>query len=249
MTRAGRPLCVLLAAAALAAVLPAACAPANDRAILDSLRAQLAEQYHDCVPLGWSPVAVAGTYYPGTSVTLYEEGVWLPARWIGRVRTRDLARPDVRAIFGVLNELTRAGLLDRTHASGASRYHLTVAALPFYYDESDYGNNPDHIPYLCYSTIVPQRVVAIDSVRRDRLRYGSRDEDMFHVTFAWTASPVAAWANDAFIRTHSVTLGPAESPATATFAKRHGEWALAELSAPTPVARFVDTAVWPQPRP
>ena len=248
MARAGRPVCVLLAAAVLAAVAPAACAPSNDRAILETLRTQLAEQYHDCVPLGWSPVAVAGTYYPGTSVTLYEEGVWLPARWIGRVRTRDLARPDVRTIFGVLNELTRAGMLVRTKTSGGSRYHLTVAALPFYYDESAYGNNPDHIPYLCYSTIVPQRVVAIDSVRRDRLRYGSRDEDMFHATFEWTPRPIAAWANDAFLRSHSVMLGPAESPVTATFAKRHGEWTIAQLSAPTPVARIVDTAVWPQPR-
>jgi hypothetical protein len=248
MTLPGRSACVLVAAAALAAAAPAACSPTNDEVILGMLRTQLAAQYHECVPLGWSPVAVAGTYYPGTTVTLYEEGVWLPARWIGRVRTRDLARRDVRAISDVLNELARAGMLVREKTSAGSRYHLAAAAQPFFYDDSDYGNNPDHIPYLCYSTIVPQRVLSTDSVRRARLRYGSRDEDMFHATFAWTPSPIAGWANDAFLRSHSVMLGPAESPVTVTLAKRHGEWMIAELSAPTPVARIVDTAAWPQPR-
>ena len=234
MPRPERSACVLVAAVVLAAVMLGACSPANDQVVLATLRTQLVTQYHECVPLGWSPVAVAGTYYPGTSVTLYEEGVWLPARWIGRVRTRDLARPDVRTISAVLNELTHAGMLVRDDARGGARYHLTAAAAPFYYDESDYGNNPDHIPYLCYSTIVPQKVLSIGSARRGRLRYGSHDEDLFRATFAWTPSTIAGWANDPFLRSHSVKLGPAESPVTATFAKRHGEWALAELSTPTP---------------
>ena len=168
------------------------------------------------MPLGWSPVAVAGTYYPGTSVTLYEEGVWLPAQWIGRVRARDLARRDVRTISGVLNELARAGMLVRDNARGGTRYHLTAAAAPFYYDENDYGNNPDHIPYLCYSTIVPQQVLSIDSARRGRLRYGSHDEEMFHATFAWTPSPIAVWANDAFLREPQRGARPGRKP-------RHGD--------------------------
>jgi hypothetical protein len=238
----------VLVAVALAAVALAACSPTSDQQILGTLRAQLAAQYHECVPLGWNPVAAAGTYYPGTSVTLYEEGVWFPARWLGRVRTRDLARRDVRAISNVLNELARVGMLVRDTSPTVSQYHLAAAAQPFYYDESDYGNNPAHIPYLCYSTIVPQQVLSTDSVRRGRLRYGSHDEDMFHATFAWTPSPIAAWANNAFLRSHSVNLGPTESPVTATLAKRHGEWTIAELSTPTPVARIVDTAAWPQPR-
>ena len=243
-----RSACVLVAAAALATVMLGACARGNDRLVFATLRTQLAAQYHECVPLGWTPVAVAGTYYPGTSVTLSEQGVWLPAQWLGRVRTRDLARPDVRTISAVLNELARAGMVVAENARGSTRYHLTAAAQPFFYDENDYGNNPDHVPYLCYSTMVPQRVLSIDAARRGRLRYGSHDEDLFHATFAWTPSPIAAWANDAFLRSHSVELGPAESPVTATFAKRHGAWALAELAAPTPAARIVSTAAWPQPR-
>lgn len=248
MAFAGFRVCLMLAAVALAAAVLAACSPTHDRAVLETLRTQLANQYHECVPLGWSPVAVDGTYYPGVSVTLYEEGVWLPARWIGRVRTRDLARADVRAVTGVLNELARAGMLVRTNVPSGVRYHLTIAAQPFYYDESAFGNNPDHIPYLCYSTIVPQRVVSSGPVRRERLRYGSHDENAFHATFEWIPSPAAAWANDAFLHMHSVKLGPAESPATATFVNRHGEWRIAELSAPTPAGRIVDASVWPQPR-
>ena len=248
MAVAGRLICVLLAAAVLAAAGLTACSPTSDGAMLETLRAQLANQYRECVPLGWTPVPVAGTYYPGVSVTLYEEGVWLPALWIGRVRTRDLARADVRTASDVLNELTRVGMVHSERFPGGVRYHLTTAAQPFYYDESDRGNNPDHIPYLCYSTIVPQSVVSTDSVRRGRLRYASHDDDMFHATFKWAPSPVAAWANDAYLRTHSVKLGPAENPVTATFVRRDGEWTIAELSAPTPVARVVDASVWPRPR-
>ena len=85
--------------------------------------------------------------------------------------------------------------------------------------------------------------MSIGSVRRDRLRYGNRDKDLFHATFEWSPSPVAAWANNPFLRSHSVKLGPAESPVTATFADRHGEWTLVELSAPTPAGRIVDVSV------
>ena len=240
------PAYVRLAAAALAATGLAACSRAGDGAVLATLRTELANQYHACVPLGWTPVPVAGTYYPGTSVTLYEQGVWLPALWIGRVRTRDLARPDVRAASAVLSELTRVGMVDSEPFHGGIRYHLTTAAQPYYYDESDRGNNPDHVPYLCYSKIVPQGVVTTDSVRRGRLRYGSHDEDLFRALFVWTPSPAAPWANDAFLRRHSVKLGPAESPVIATFVRSRGDWAVAELSAPSPVARVVDASAWPR---
>lgn len=240
---ARRWLCALLVAALLTA-----CARTDDRAILGMLQTQLAKQYHECVPLGWTPVPNAGTYYPGVSVTMEENGVWLPAVWVARVRRRDLARPDVRTAAAVLDELTKKGLLIRTTTPGASRYRLARIGWDFYYDENDYGNNPDHIPYLCYSTIVPQRVIASEPARHERLPDGSHDEDVFRATFAWTPSPVAAWANDAFLRSHSVALGPAETPVTATFANRHGAWTIVQLSTPTPLGRVVNASAWPHPR-
>jgi hypothetical protein len=238
-------MCVLIAAALLAA-----CSATDDRAVLAALQTQLSAQYHECVPLGWTPVPVAGTYYPGISVTLTEEGVWLPARWIGRVRSRDLARPDVRAAFDVLNELSRAGLLYRDDdRPGVFRYTLTAAGQQFFYDDSAYGNNPDHIPYLCYSTIVPQRIESISPIDRERSRRGAGDVDSFVATFEWTRSAVPAWANNAFVRTHSVTLGPTENPVVAEFENLDGNWTVTSLAATeSPTARVVDIGAWPRPR-
>jgi len=236
--------------AIIAVVLLAGCSAAGDRAVLAALKTQLAAQYHACVPLGWTPVPVAGTYYPGVSVTLTEEGVWLPARWIGRVRSRDLARADVRAAFDVLNELSRAGLLDRDHhVAGIWRYNLTSEGQRFFYDDSAHGNNPDHIPYLCYSTIVPQRIESISPIDREPSRYGARDVDSFVAAFEWTPSPVPAWANTAFVRAHSVTLGPTEHPAVAQFQAVGGTWTITRLSGTeSPTARVVDAGAWPRPR-
>ncbi len=230
-----------------AALLPA-CARTDDRAILGMLAARLAKQYHECVPLGWSPVAVAGTYYPGVSVRAGEQGVWLPAVWLGHVRTRDLARADVRAVRDVLDALARAGMVVRTSDRDGFRYRLSRAGYSFFYDESDFRNNPDHIPYLCYSTIVPQRVLWSDRVHRERSRDGSHDVDAFRAAFAWTPSPVANWANDAFLRRRSVKLGPAENPVIASFVKDNDDWRVVELSTRYPLGRIVDASAWPQPR-
>ena len=233
----------------LVAGLLAGCAPSRDQIALDALNAQLAKQYHECVPLGWSPVTVAGTYYPGVSVILDVEG-WLPARWIGLVRKRNLGRADVRTISAVLDDLVRVGLLERDafRGGGGVRYNLSTAALPFYYDENQHGNNPAHIPYLCYSTIVPTRVEWSSLVYRERARDGSHDVDAFDAVFEWKPGPVAAWANDPFLRSHSVKLGPTESPVTATFVNSDGDWTVAKLSTSFPAGRVVDASVWPHPR-
>lgn len=244
MHLAARQVCVLLTAALLTA-----CSATDDRAVLQTLKDQLAAQYHQCVPLGWTPVPVAGTYYPGVSVTLHEEAVWLPARWIGLVRERDLARADVRAAYDVLNELARAGMLERQHFPGVFRYYLTMAGQQFYYDDSAYGNNPDHIPYLCYSTIVPQRIAYTSSIAPERYRDGAHDVDGFVAAFEWTPSPVAAWADNAFVRAHSVTLGPTENPMVAHLVDLDDTWAVIQLSGTaSPTARVVDIGAWPRPR-
>jgi hypothetical protein len=234
--------CALLAAALLTA-----CTRTDDRAILSMLQTQLAKQYHECVPLGWAPVPNAGTYYPGVSVTVEENGVWLPAVWVAHVRSHDLTRPDVRTAAAVLDELTAKGMLVRTTAPDGNRYRLARAGSDFYYDDNEYGNNPDHIPYLCYSTIVPQRIMSTEPPRRERLPGASHDDDVFRAAFAWTPSPAAAWANDPFLRTHSIELGPTESPATATFANRHGDWTIVQLSTPTPEGHVVNPSAWPRP--
>jgi hypothetical protein len=244
MLLAARTICALFTVALLTA-----CSATNDGAVLQTLKGQLAAQNHQCVPLGWTPVPVAGTYYPGVSVTLHEEGVWFAARWLGRVRTRDLARPDVRAAYDVLNELARGGMLEREHFPGVFQYHLTMTGQQFFYDDSAYGNNPDHIPYLCYSTIVPQRITYTSSISPERYRDGARDVDGFVAAFDWTPSPVAAWADNAFMRAHSVTLGPTENPMVAHLVNLDGEWTVTQLSGTaSPTARVVDIGAWPHPR-
>src|SRR5690242_21191400 len=91
----------------VAALLLSACShappPGSQLAMLNALSSALDVQYHACVPLGWNPVAVAGTYYPGYVASLqnYEE-TW-DAIWRGSIAVSDIAKPRVRAVYDVLN--------------------------------------------------------------------------------------------------------------------------------------------------
>lgn len=84
-----------------------ACSPTNHWFVMHALQTQLALQYHECVPLGWDPVPVDGTYYPGYSAELQDKNSWLPALWLGSIQPSDLRQPDGRAAYEVLNELVR----------------------------------------------------------------------------------------------------------------------------------------------
>jgi hypothetical protein len=231
--------------AALAAVTPS-CSPTDPRVVLRELRTELAQQYHECVPLGWNPVPVAGTYYPGANVVVSEEEVWLPAMWIASIGDRQLKRADVRATADLMNALAREGMLDREARPGGSKYRLTLKSMPYFFSENAHGSNPPAIPYLCYSTFVPERVVATDPIHTVRLA-GGVDAQVFHATFTWTASEPAAWARSPYIRAHSVVLGPSENPLTAELVRAEGAWHVVTVRGPTSQQpHVVDTSVWPR---
>jgi hypothetical protein len=220
----------------LAAAVLCACSPTSHSAILHALRTQLARQYHECVPLGWDPVPAAGSFYPGYSAEFEQTGVWLKSYWIGYVGKRDLGRPDVRVAAAILNELVRDGLLERTRWQSGSFYHLTLRALPYYYEDNAYGDNPEHMPYLCYSGITPNRVLW-----NSLIQHGS-----FHAAFEWRAATRASWAQNDFLRAHSVILPPVDSPVLVTFANVDGGWNITRLNAPHMLPRVVDVNVWPR---
>lgn len=231
----------------LVSAVTSACAPTDHRVILASLRDQLGQQYHECVPLGWDPVPASGSYYPGANVELQEGAVWLPALWLAWIDEHNLRRADVRATAELLDALTRIGMLEKRGGPRGALYRLTPRAVPYYFAESRHGNNPEAISYLCYSTIVPQRVVWNDAIHPARV--GARDAQVFQAAFEWTAGPAAAWASDPIVRSHSVVLSPTRSPSIATFVQNGSDWTVSKLGpAEPPLGRIVDTSVWPRPK-
>ena len=222
------------------------CSPTDQRVIMNRLNSQLTQQYHECVPLGWNPVPVAGTYYPGSSAEFVEENTWLRPVWLGSVRTSDLLRPETRAIYRVLNKLVKAGMVEKNRTPGGFRYHLTMRALPYYFDDNALGNNPDHIPYLCYSKIVPQRVIWNQPIHLEQSRDNVGRIEVFRVAFSWTSSPVGSWSADADLRSRSVILAPVASPTIVKFIKSGKTWEIGSIEAPLRNPRLVDVSLWRQ---
>lgn len=104
---------------------------------------------------------------------------------------------------------------------------MTPRALPYYYGSSVFHDNRDSLPYLCYSTIVPQH---IDWLMHATARAGSGDGARWYkMQFSWTVSSAPAWANAAVVRLNSVVLPPLTSPTTASVAYRDGEWYVANI--------------------
>ncbi|MGZ3526652.1 MAG: hypothetical protein ACXVAO_03010, partial [Vulcanimicrobiaceae bacterium] len=102
-------------------MLVSACAsqpsPGSQRALLDASSSELQYQYHAWVPLGWAPVAIAGTYYPGYVASLQGYAEYLDAIWRGRIEADDVQKPRVREVFEVLNHLAKVALLVRKHTA------------------------------------------------------------------------------------------------------------------------------------
>ena len=226
--------------AALSLALAAACSPTNHRVVLRELRHQLAAQAHECIPLGWTPVPVDASFYPGYTAQYQDERSWLAPLWLGSIRNSDLKSVQARTSAAILDALARVGMVQRIAVPGGSHYRLTVAAMPYFYARNDYGNNPDAIPYLCYSTIVPDHVVWSDSIQRNARR------GVFHAVFTWHASPPAPWAGDAFLRAHSVVLVPFSQTVVATFEDDGGEWSIVRLAQPdkSRLPRLAVSAAW-----
>lgn len=198
----------------------------RDDAVLASLAHDLRFTYHECVPLGWAPVAVSGSYYPGYTASIQNYGLWLDALWRGHVDRRDLKTAQARTVFATLNHLVRAGLLRRKTAPSGFDYFLTTSALPYFNGSSVFLNNRDSLPYLCYSSISPTHVewVAPDAAAPSR-----RGVKWYHVKFSWVPSAPPAWAHDPFLRAHSVVLAPITSPTIASIEYVDGDWTLANL--------------------
>ncbi len=185
-------------------------------------RDDLATLPHACIPLGWNAVPVVKHYFaPGTSVELTEEGVWIPAAWIGSVR-EGRGTSDVRQIRTVLAALRNAGLIQTREAGKSLQYRLTAEGLKYYYDENDYKNNPAHLSYLCYSHVVPVRIVWRSPVKSEK----------FRAAIAWEPSPPAQWASDPVLRAHTVVLSPASTTVVASFIKQGHQWSLQRLDEP-----------------
>lgn len=236
-----------ITAFALATLLFTACASpqdAADRHLLDTLKMDLASQYHECLPLGWAPVRVLKSYYPGRSIGLQNYAEWLDAMWIGSVHNDEMHRPDVAIILNVLDRLVGKGLLVRRPSPNGRRYYMTFEASHYFYEANLYRNNPDRVRYLCYSTVVPVKIVSKGAEHLER--YGRRMHRVFTVTFEWKASAPAAWANDPYLRAHSVILAPIQSPATGAMMYVNGDWDMASLDKDeSPLPALTDPSAWP----
>jgi hypothetical protein len=236
---ASKATCVLLATAAIAA-----CSANSPRAVLSAFEDRF--RYYECVPLGWAPVARGDGYYNGYSAEVDETSWWLPPTWSARMSARSLRTPDARVTYTLLNHLAAAGMIERVATGYGFAYHLTLSALPYYFDEDDYGNNPEHYSYLCYSRIVPDHVLWIQPIHRERIGQVSIESQVFRAAIQWSPGPIASWASDGFIRSHSVILPPQNIPIVMTFVNDNGVW---DVNYPfdrlLPHLRFADAAAWP----
>ena len=239
---------VCTVACLLATLFLTACALApqisRDQQLLEALRDDLVFQYHECVPLGWAPVRVMNSYYPGYTASLENYAEWLDAMWIGSVHDSEMHRPDVETVVEVLNHLVGAGLLVRKRTLNGFHYYMTLAASHYLYVSNLYRDNPEMVPYLCYSTIVPEKIVRTGPIRNER--YGRRMRQVFSVTFQWKAGEPASWARDPYLRAHSVILAPIHSPTTGEMVSSNGDWDMASLDQrESPLPTLVEPSAWP----
>src|ERR1700680_1504944 len=200
----------------------------RNRALFDHLSFSLTNQYHECIPLGWAPVPTAGTYYPGYTATLASYHEFLDAVWRGRIETGELRKPDALAVFDVLNHLVRVGMLVRSPRGAGYDYFLTWRAIQYYFGSSNYNNNHGSLPYLCYSTIVPDRILWVQRLSGAQSEGVTRGL-LYRVSFSWKASAPADWANDKILRSHSVILAPVDNPVIAKLWYYKGRWSLLNI--------------------
>ena len=221
-----------LAACTIAMALASCAAPAappQNTLALSVLKEQLIDQYHGCVPLGWAPVPVGASYYPGYTASIQSYHLWLDAIWAGIIRDRDLRDPQARQVQAVLDALVDEGLLRRTRVQTAFHYYLKPNAVPYFYGSQMYGNNHDSLSYLCYSSIVPSRILWADNIHTER--YGPRriPRPTFHATFEWTPTAPAGWAQNPILQSHSIILAPTTTPTIARFERFGDTWYLVNI--------------------
>jgi hypothetical protein len=198
------------------------CAPASKPTLFQTLSERVSQQYHRCVPLGWTVVPTAGTFYPGTNFSIYETNVIAQAFWLGRVSRRAAGRRDGREVLEILERLARAGMVNEETSAEFTRFSLTYKAIPYFYNDDHYGSNRGAFPYLCFSRVTPTRILKQNAIAHER-------ERTLDVRFAWAPSATASWANDEYIQSHSVILAPTTSPATARLVQVEAVWRVREI--------------------
>lgn len=225
----------------------AACSPTNQGVILRELNARLATQYHECVPLGWNPKPVVEAYFVPRYSAEFHDASWIAPLWLASIPDAIASRPDARAAALVMNDLVAIGMLARHHVGASTRYRLTMRGRPYYFDRNEFGDNPDHLPYLCYSRIVPQQILWNQPVHLERFREESQRVQIFRASFTWIAGARDAWAADPVLRSHTGVLPPSISPAIAEFANLDGSWEVVKMvAAAPPLPRVSNVAVWPK---
>ena len=201
---------------------------------------RFADQFHRCVPLGWNASSVDGAFVPDYSVEFSPHDVWLPPLWVGFVSSRIQSRPQGLLVYQLLNVLVQAGLAKSQPVRNGIRYHLTDRAFPYYFEGNDFGNNPLHLSYLCYTKLVPDRILWTAPGRR---RPGANVRTA-RVAFTWHETAAAAWAGDPLIQSHSVVLAPTRSPAVVTVSYAHGSWDLIAANYQA-ASTLTSDSVWP----
>lgn len=220
----------------IALITLAACShSAFQRVITD----RFADQFHRCIPLGWNAFPIDGTYVPDYSVEFSPRDVWLAPLWVGFVPSSVQVSPPGSLAYQILNALVQAGMATSEPVRNGTRYHLTERAVPYYFEGSDFGNNPLHLSYLCYSKIVPDQILWTAPVRG---RQGADVRNM-HIAFSWHETAPAAWASDPLIQSHSVVLAPTRSPAVVTVSYVHGSWEV--TAADEGSNTLTSVSVWP----
>lgn len=195
---------------------------------MEELSAHLDGHDHRCVPLGWLPVAVAGSYYPDYSIEYRPEGVWLRPYWIGAIFNGQQNEPHIRKVAEVMDALAAVGLVQQQKIRIGHVYRLTPKAIPYYSEDNSYGDNPDHLPFLCYTRIVPTKIESLVSGTGQSLE----------VRFSWNETAASQWAND-YLREHSVILPPLSSPVMATLQKDQYGWQVQDLHTRFPMLGHV----------
>ncbi len=210
--------------AAFGLILLGACSHSIDSVLHGAIFDRFSAQFHRCVPLGWVPEPVDGSYVPGYSVEYSPRDVWLPPLWLGFVPGRALHTVHGLSAYRLLKEFVKAGLVESQPARRGTWYRLTERAVPYYFEGNDFGNNPLHLSYLCYSTIVLDGLAWSAGAQAGA---DGGDAHAFKVRFTWHSDSEATWAANPVVQRYSVTLAPTQSPAAVEVAKRDGSWEVA----------------------
>lgn len=238
MWRDRRPFAMLAFAALVIAL--SACASPQQRA-LQEIERDLAQEPHKCLPLGWVPQPIETLFIPVDDVEVIPD-MWLPPLWEAQIRTSSKMDRATRLIQRMLNHLSTKGLLQRSRTREGYMYLLTFKGMQYYSNGYFHGLNPERAPYLCYSDIVPERVLWVRRISSP----SASSSRTFEAAFEWRPGANAAWAKgDKLIESHSVVLSPAATPVIVTLSRDQG-YARIEKIAGWPFGTLVDARAWLQ---